>query len=271
MYDPSERGKILGIYYVAPLLGPSLGPILGGTLTQVFGWRANFWLLTAFLGVDLVAFMGFFRETFRRERSVTYRRAAARRNGTMIPRPSSSKGSNVDSKRVSGVLGTASKEEILGDVPNLVSSDGGATWDDIQERITPSLADINPFPPLILVLRRWNNVPTLISSGMTHYPRTLRLPTYLFAHQVCSLPLASRFRTPAPEHSPSRTTTTRSKPDYSSSPSAPGTYWAACLAGDGPIMSCVGKLAQAVGIIHQRCDLYKPSAPPKTSAFPQKD
>ena len=239
MYDPSERGKILGIYYVAPLLGPSLGPILGGTLTQVFGWRANFWLLVAFLGVDVVVFVVFFRETFRRERSVTYRRAAARRNGTIIPRPSSSKGSDIDSKRVSGILGTASKEESLGDVPNLVSYDGGAPWNDVQEGITPSLVDINPFPPLLLVLRRWNDVPMMFSSGMTYYPRTLRLPTYLFAPQICSLLLASPFRTPAPEHSSTRTTTMRSKPDSFSSPLAPGTYWAACLAGAGLIMSCV--------------------------------
>jgi MFS family permease len=159
---------VIGIYYAAPLLGPSLGPILGGTLTQVFGWRANFWLLAAFLGLNLVLFVIFFRETFRCERSVTYRRAAARRNSTMIPRPSSSKGSNIDPIQVSGVLETASKGS-LGDKPNLVSSDGGATWDGVQEGFTPSLVDINPFPPLLLVLRRWNNVPTLISSGTTQY------------------------------------------------------------------------------------------------------
>ncbi len=30
MYEPHERGTVLGIYYAAPLLGPSLGPIIGG-------------------------------------------------------------------------------------------------------------------------------------------------------------------------------------------------------------------------------------------------
>jgi MFS family permease len=34
MYEPFERGTKLGIFYAAPILGPSLGPILGGLLTQ---------------------------------------------------------------------------------------------------------------------------------------------------------------------------------------------------------------------------------------------
>lgn len=75
--------------------------------------------------------------------------------------------SDIDSIQVSGVLGTTSKEESLGDKPNLESSTDGATWIDIQDRITPSLVDMNPFPPLLLVLRRRNNIPTLISSGTT--------------------------------------------------------------------------------------------------------
>jgi MFS family permease len=30
IFEPKERGSMLGIYYAAPLLGPALGPILGG-------------------------------------------------------------------------------------------------------------------------------------------------------------------------------------------------------------------------------------------------
>lgn len=65
-------------------------------LTQVFSWRATFWLLAALLGIILVVFVIFFRETFRRERSVTYRRAAARRNGNIVPRSGGFRGSDVD-------------------------------------------------------------------------------------------------------------------------------------------------------------------------------
>ena len=45
IYEPHERGTMMGIYYAAPLLGPSMGPLLGGILTQLFNWRATFWFL----------------------------------------------------------------------------------------------------------------------------------------------------------------------------------------------------------------------------------
>ena len=35
IFEPRERGTMMGIYYAAPLLGPSLGPIAGGILTQL--------------------------------------------------------------------------------------------------------------------------------------------------------------------------------------------------------------------------------------------
>ena len=75
----------MGIFYVAPLLGPSLGPLLAGILTQAFSRRAAFWLLAALLDINLVLFTFFFRDTFRRERSLTYRRALACRGRAMIP------------------------------------------------------------------------------------------------------------------------------------------------------------------------------------------
>lgn len=38
-----ERGKVLGINVTAIYLGLFLGPVLGGFLTQQFGWRSIFW------------------------------------------------------------------------------------------------------------------------------------------------------------------------------------------------------------------------------------
>ena len=69
---------MMGIYYSAPLLGPSLGPILGGVLTQGFSWRATFWFLAIFSGLCFVSFIPF-KDTFRRERSLTYQAALKRR------------------------------------------------------------------------------------------------------------------------------------------------------------------------------------------------
>ena len=42
VYPPGDRGKVLGINTAAVYLGLSLGPVLGGFLTQHFGWRSIF-------------------------------------------------------------------------------------------------------------------------------------------------------------------------------------------------------------------------------------
>lgn len=51
-----ERGKVLGINVGAVYLGLSLGPILGGFLTQNLGWRSIF-LINVILGVIIIAFI----------------------------------------------------------------------------------------------------------------------------------------------------------------------------------------------------------------------
>ena len=53
VFPPGERGKALGINTAAVYLGLSLGPILGGFLTQQFGWRSIF-LATIPLGVAVL-------------------------------------------------------------------------------------------------------------------------------------------------------------------------------------------------------------------------
>jgi EmrB/QacA subfamily drug resistance transporter len=44
VFEPGERGKALGINVAATYSGLSLGPFLGGLLTQHLGWRSIFWL-----------------------------------------------------------------------------------------------------------------------------------------------------------------------------------------------------------------------------------
>jgi EmrB/QacA subfamily drug resistance transporter len=41
-FEARERGKAMGFFGVAIVLGPALGPTLGGFLTEVFGWRSVF-------------------------------------------------------------------------------------------------------------------------------------------------------------------------------------------------------------------------------------
>ncbi len=53
-FPPGERGKAMGINITAVYLGLSLGPVLGGLLTQYFGWRSIFVFLLPFGIISLL-------------------------------------------------------------------------------------------------------------------------------------------------------------------------------------------------------------------------
>src|SRR5512133_913647 len=54
VFGPGERGKAMGINITAVYLGLSLGPIIGGVLTQYLGWKSIFGFLIPFGIVSLV-------------------------------------------------------------------------------------------------------------------------------------------------------------------------------------------------------------------------
>jgi len=53
VFPANERGKVLGINVAATYIGLSLGPVLGGVLTQHLGWRSVFFL-GALLGLAVI-------------------------------------------------------------------------------------------------------------------------------------------------------------------------------------------------------------------------
>ncbi|KAH7121901.1 major facilitator superfamily transporter multidrug resistance [Dactylonectria estremocensis] len=45
---PEERAYAMSIFYLGPLAGPLFLPLIGGVLTERFGWRSVIWFLTAY-------------------------------------------------------------------------------------------------------------------------------------------------------------------------------------------------------------------------------
>lgn len=50
VWEPKERGRAMGIFYLGPLCGPLFAPIIGGALAQRWNWRATLWFLVIYGG-----------------------------------------------------------------------------------------------------------------------------------------------------------------------------------------------------------------------------
>ncbi len=61
----AERGQYMALTVMPAVLGPSVGPLLGGVLAQSLGWRSIFWFLAIAAGVVFVPMLLFFPETCR--------------------------------------------------------------------------------------------------------------------------------------------------------------------------------------------------------------
>ncbi|RPD56171.1 vacuolar DHA amino acid exporter [Lentinus tigrinus ALCF2SS1-7] len=179
IYEPEQRGTMMGIYYSAPLLGPSLGPILGGVLTQGFDWRATFWFLAIFVGVCFLLFIPF-KDTFRRERSLTYQTALKKRRAQLSAKASEASSisqvtavSRVIPQAADEKTADATDKDVIEQLardrdlekqqsPRATAETDAAPMDDVKL----SLADVNPAKPIIHVLRRMNNLVILVASGL---------------------------------------------------------------------------------------------------------
>jgi DHA2 family multidrug resistance protein len=60
VFPPNERGKAMGLFGMGIIIGPAIGPTLGGYLTDYFGWRSIFLvnlpvgIITIFLAIELM-------------------------------------------------------------------------------------------------------------------------------------------------------------------------------------------------------------------------
>lgn len=63
IWKPEERGKSFAIASFLPLLGPAIGPLIGGAITQTIGWRWIFWVVAIFNSCLMAVGIFLFPET----------------------------------------------------------------------------------------------------------------------------------------------------------------------------------------------------------------
>ncbi|KJR88829.1 MFS multidrug resistance transporter [Sporothrix schenckii 1099-18] len=68
IWEPRERGRAMGIFYLGPLTGPLFAPIIGGALAEKWGWESTMWFLTIYGGLAFVMLFFCLPETLARDR-----------------------------------------------------------------------------------------------------------------------------------------------------------------------------------------------------------
>ncbi|OAR02313.1 hypothetical protein LLEC1_00435 [Akanthomyces lecanii] len=66
IWEPRERGLAMSMFYLGPLLGPLFAPIIGGALSQAFGWKSTMWFLAIYGGVIVIMLALLLPETLAR-------------------------------------------------------------------------------------------------------------------------------------------------------------------------------------------------------------
>ncbi|KIK51636.1 hypothetical protein GYMLUDRAFT_50454 [Collybiopsis luxurians FD-317 M1] len=162
IFEPAERGRKMGMYYVAPLLGASLAPLIGGGLTSAFTWRGPFYFLTILGGSVFLSFLLLFRDTYRKERSLTYQNVLKQKLRDVNRKKMLEREKTEHDSDVTGA--SLPPEEPTKDIEKQA-----ITADDVSKivpEIKLGLRDINPFKPLLLTLRRPYNMVMLLISGL---------------------------------------------------------------------------------------------------------
>src|SRR6185503_17617462 len=68
LYPPQKRGSIMAIWGMGVMVGPILGPTLGGYLTDVYNWRWVFFINLPFGILGIAGLLRFMEETDRNAR-----------------------------------------------------------------------------------------------------------------------------------------------------------------------------------------------------------
>ncbi|KAG8863105.1 hypothetical protein FRB96_009286 [Tulasnella sp. 330] len=63
IYIPAERGRATGFWFLGPILGPTLSPLVGGAIYSWLGWRAILWTTAIFGAILTILIILFLPET----------------------------------------------------------------------------------------------------------------------------------------------------------------------------------------------------------------
>ncbi|BGP42886.1 hypothetical protein JCM10449v2_006898 [Rhodotorula kratochvilovae] len=164
MYDVHERGTKFGIYYACPLLGPAIGPIIGGGVTAA----SNCFLL-AYGGVCFLLAL-WLPDTFRKERSLAWRKARDRAHIHVRVDPEVARTAGQRAAEEGAVTAAASekllREARLSGFSPLVEARTALSGRSGDVQVKISLRDLNPFAAVGDIVRQPANLLVLLYSGI---------------------------------------------------------------------------------------------------------
>ncbi|KAF8888470.1 hypothetical protein CPB84DRAFT_1849592 [Gymnopilus junonius] len=134
----------------------AIGPLLGGFLTVVRGWRAIFWFISIFGSSIFIAFIFLFKDAFMKECSSTYQSVLKQHIQNAPEPPSQDADASI----------TADKSNAVVDVEKNVEVET-VDLSQVEATANLSITDVNPIKPLRLILRRKNNLLVLVISGIS--------------------------------------------------------------------------------------------------------
>ncbi|CAK1357119.1 MFS antiporter QDR3 [Cercospora beticola] len=103
VWEVKERGAAMGMFYLGPLCGPLVSPILGGVFAQTLGWRSAQWFLAIFAGLLWLFVVGALPETLRRRKPLAFeaeQEAIPETDEKGMPRPGLSRMATTQSVKV---------------------------------------------------------------------------------------------------------------------------------------------------------------------------
>ncbi|OLN85872.1 MFS antiporter QDR3-like protein 4 [Colletotrichum chlorophyti] len=104
IWEPRERGKAMSIFYLGPLTGPLAAPIIGGALSQRFGWQSTMWALAIYGGLVFVMILFCLPETLARPKPPAPPPAAAEGEKNALSRTKTTESVKIHSKKAAAVL-----------------------------------------------------------------------------------------------------------------------------------------------------------------------